>query len=1108
MIRIISIFAFTLIAISGFGQVYFSVSNENPCAGEWITFSVSTLGGCTNPLIPDETSANLTITPTPDYVDYSRYHGSTSIVGITAISVKYNSPHTVSVNAQYNCNGGSIVGNIAKSVVMKPALTTGPTISGLDGNIYSGDPPSTATASIASPPSDITYSWQLQVVSTSRGSITSAAIANPGSATTAINWPSDFVGDVNIIATATSCSTPVSTTKLVSIKYPPDWSWSPNSLPAINCAGNIVGYHLQVFNGFTLVSASALLSGSGNTIPSSEALGSQSTGWSVKWNVDGEVWADFTVTDGSRNWNLTTAHQSFDVVEFDPGQLVDFPSGYACPGTFNLTQSRSPGSSYVYQYCNTGNCGPNSPDWTNNSPATSASFSNISTNTSFRMMLTETRCGNYYSNVVSVAILPALTAGPTISGLDGNIYSGDPASTATAAATSPGAISYSWQLQVVNTVAGSITSAAIASPGSASTAINWPSDFIGDVNIIATATTCTSSASTTKAVTIKYPPQWSWVANNLPAVNCPGKVVSYHLQIFNGFTLVSASAHLGGAGNTIPSNEGLGPQSTGWSVQWNVDGDVWADFRVTDGSRNWDLTTEHKTFDVAEFDAGQLTDIPVGIYCGPMTFNVTLARTPSGSSYVYQFCNTGNCGATSPDWTDNSPSNSAAFTGVSSNTSFRMMLTEKACGTYYSNVVSATVRVMPVITVSDKIIFSGGSFDIPSSDQAGAMVSVTATATSVNGASNASLAQGSSFGTLATQVLTASGPVDGSVVYTITPSNNGCTGQTKSATVTVYKKPQVYSNLASVYKGLTATLSTDTYDSYQWQTSDGTTLATTSTYQTNVPGGYKITVTKSGLVGMSDTFVLGDQFSGVNENYIITRAPQKEFTTIDGLADKTEDEITEVIQYFDGIGRPLQSVNTRMSPSSHDVVQPIAYDQFGREAKKYLPYVSGTDNGRIQPNAIATDQPQFYQGSDPKVASDPNPFAETRFEPSPLNRVVEQGSPGSPWQIGTGHTIAKDYLKNGGSDVLRFTYVSSTGDVILLTAVNAYYTANTLLCNKTIDEQGNDVLEYIDKLGRTICKKVKAPNNAYASTYYVYDDLGNLVVVLPPEGVERILQTN
>ena len=53
----------------------------------------------------------------------------------------------------------------------------------------------------------------------------------------------------------------------------------------------------------------------------------------------------------------------------------------------------------------------------------------------------------------------------------------------------------------------------------------------------------------------------------------------------------------------------------------------------------------------------------------------------------------------------------------------------------------------------------------------------------------------------------------------------------------------------------------------------------------------------------------------------------------------------------------------------------------------------------------------------------------------------------------------------------------------------------------------HEVIEYIDKEGRTILKKVETLENGlsvFAETYYIYDDFDNLVMVLPPEAMKRV----
>ena len=41
---------------------------------------------------------------------------------------------------------------------------------------------------------------------------------------------------------------------------------------------------------------------------------------------------------------------------------------------------------------------------------------------------------------------------------------------------------------------------------------------------------------------------------------------------------------------------------------------------------------------------------------------------------------------------------------------------------------------------------------------------------------------------------------------------------------------------------------------------------------------------------------------------------------------------------MDGLGRPIQTVQQQASPKGYDMIVPQAYDQYGREVTKYLPY--------------------------------------------------------------------------------------------------------------------------------------------------------------------------
>ncbi|MTI40455.1 DUF6443 domain-containing protein, partial [Fulvivirga lutimaris] len=125
------------------------------------------------------------------------------------------------------------------------------------------------------------------------------------------------------------------------------------------------------------------------------------------------------------------------------------------------------------------------------------------------------------------------------------------------------------------------------------------------------------------------------------------------------------------------------------------------------------------------------------------------------------------------------------------------------------------------------------------------------------------------------------------------------------------------------------------------------------------------------------------------------------------------------IGYFDGIGRGAQNISIGASRDGNDIVQPIIYDLDGRESTKFLPFVSEENVEQFKYNTVSSSgnyegskQHLFYNEVNSEVTRDSKPYAVTVFEPSPLNRVLEQGSPGEAWQPGGGATVRYEYLTN------------------------------------------------------------------------------------------------
>jgi RHS repeat-associated protein len=205
----------------------------------------------------------------------------------------------------------------------------------------------------------------------------------------------------------------------------------------------------------------------------------------------------------------------------------------------------------------------------------------------------------------------------------------------------------------------------------------------------------------------------------------------------------------------------------------------------------------------------------------------------------------------------------------------------------------------------------------------------------------------------------------------------------------------------------------------------------------------------------------------------------------------------EKVQYMDGLGRVIQTVAVKQSPTTitndifNDLVTTIGYDDQGRVSKSYLPFQSTLQNGSY----VALPSGQL--------------FNLTNYEPSPLGRAIKTTPP--EW-----FTTTTSFGTNTATDNVRKN----------LTLSADYYPAGTLF-KTVVQEPGNTsttsngvsdgddkTTTFTDLLGRTVL--VRKTGTAYgtatlggvplygtsftiAETYYSYDDKSRLKYVLPPK---------
>jgi len=223
-----------------------------------------------------------------------------------------------------------------------------------------------------------------------------------------------------------------------------------------------------------------------------------------------------------------------------------------------------------------------------------------------------------------------------------------------------------------------------------------------------------------------------------------------------------------------------------------------------------------------------------------------------------------------------------------------------------------------------------------------------------------------------------------------------------------------------------------------------------------------------------------------NHNYILTRTYQSE--------DATRQIVG--IQYYDGLGRLIQTVQKGISPSGKDIVSMQEYDLFGRESQAWLPVPSATDGAYVNPLTIKNSAKALYD-------SDEKPYNLPVYENSPLNRVLKQYGPGQDWQRNN-RAVNTEYLTNiEGDNLLNCIYYKV--DYYNL-SISGNYPTGELYVNKVSDENRNVSYEFKNKRGKTVLIRQVNDNQNY-DTYFAYNQFDNLCYVLPPriqqEGIDR-----
>lgn len=262
----------------------------------------------------------------------------------------------------------------------------------------------------------------------------------------------------------------------------------------------------------------------------------------------------------------------------------------------------------------------------------------------------------------------------------------------------------------------------------------------------------------------------------------------------------------------------------------------------------------------------------------------------------------------------------------------------------------------------------------------------------------------------------------------------------------------------------------------------------------------------SNTVKIEVVSINNENMNYIREHNVLVPA-QSQWTVIDQLPIGDKFETTT---YLDNLGRPIQKVAKGLAtpnlPATEpwgDIVQFSTYDELSRKNKYYLPYTTNANPGKFKPNPVA-DQAQYYTNN----YNESSPYSRIEYDFSPLNRAKKVNASGTSWASSLGSSADFQVpLFFETFPIFRIGYAETDVPV-----PSGNYATNQLIKIIQTDENGKKVIEYYNKNGQILLKKVQLSDSptlfyeGWICTFFIYDDFGQLRYQLQPEAVKWLTE--
>ena len=192
------------------------------------------------------------------------------------------------------------------------------------------------------------------------------------------------------------------------------------------------------------------------------------------------------------------------------------------------------------------------------------------------------------------------------------------------------------------------------------------------------------------------------------------------------------------------------------------------------------------------------------------------------------------------------------------------------------------------------------------------------------------------------------------------------------------------------------------------------------------------------------------------------------------------------VEYYDGLGRRVQTVSRRAGSGQLDVADFMEYNAMGIPFRKWSP-VNGSGDGAF------LDVPSCAASPGVNPYNNPEPYALYEYEASPSPRLTQAHEAGVSWHGHAGKSTTYGLV----SGTVHAASVARFKPTVNGVSYSGQWLPGELDMSEKYDEDGKCVVTFTDKHGNLVMETDEF--GKLVGTYYVYDQMDLLRYVIPPK---------